>query len=115
MQRCCDATVEVEGKPESGVKAKLGEECDWRASDGLAAENGVPQEQMATKAGRAISILHEMTAGGPVAVAKIRERAEVEDVSWRIMQEAKTTLGIKYWKPKGTNANVWGWEGALNI
>lgn len=104
------ATVTIEGKPETTVKAVLGEECDWRASDGLAAEEGVDREKMATKQTDAEALLRRMTDNGqtPCAQAKIKAEAQSAGIGWRTVEEAKKRVGYDSWKPTGTNANVWG-------
>ncbi|MCW2984311.1 MAG: hypothetical protein JWR63_1881 [Conexibacter sp.] len=106
-----DATVMIEGKAEKLVQVVLGDECDWKASDGLAAEAGADGDRLADKARGAESMLREMLGGGPVAVKKLEAEAKSRDIGWRTVQTAKKALGVASWKPKGTNAQVWGWSG----
>ena len=101
--------VEIEGKPEDYVRAVLGEECHWRASDGLAAEAGISDEKLAGKGGIATEMLREMLADGPRAVEELKAEAQEREIGWRTVEAAKATLGLLSWKPKGANANVWGW------
>lgn len=103
-----EATVEVEGRPAKLPRAEVGEECDYRANDLMAAEAGVDREKIGGKLGEAIAMLNELLAEGPVAVEVLKEEAGRRDIGWRTVETAKGSVGAKAGHAGGTAA--WTWE-----
>ncbi|MGI8440903.1 MAG: AAA family ATPase [Thermoleophilaceae bacterium] len=101
-----EATATVKGRPQKYVRADFGEECDHTANELLAAEAGVEREGP-TKQTAAMGLIHEMLADGPKAVAALKQAAEDREISWRTLERAKETAGVKAKQVPG------GWVWAL--
>lgn len=91
-----EATVQVEGQPATLPRAELGEECDYGANDLMAAEAEVSRDKIGGKAGEAQSMLYDLLLGdGPKAARVVEEEAGRRELSWRTVEAAKASLGVK--------------------
>jgi hypothetical protein len=87
------------------VAAVIGEECDVRAGQMLAAEQGF-ENLSDRKADQALTWLRHELEDGPRAVKALQERAEAAGHKWRTVERAKVDLGAMASQgPQG-----WVWE-----
>lgn len=92
--RLNETSVDVAGHPATLPRAELGEECDHRANDLVAAEASIDREKIGGKRGEAVAMLHELLADGPVAVESIKEEAGRREIGWRTVETAKGEIGV---------------------
>jgi hypothetical protein len=105
--KLAEETVQVEGKPATYPRAELGEECHYTANDLFAAEAGITEDKAAGKSRDAFRLLYDLLNDGPHARNAIQDEADKRGIGWRTVEQAKTEIGVKSYRPKGAKAWVW--------
>jgi hypothetical protein len=80
---------------------------DWENVD---VDELMTDNKRKTKKDKAVQLLRQWLADGPVLVTTLEARAKAAHIGWRTMQDAKKESGAVSDKPEGTRFDEWRWK-----
>jgi putative DNA primase/helicase len=101
------ADVTIKAQRQEIVRAVLGDECEVRAEEMLAAEQGHERPGQGAES-EAFRWLRRQLEDGPKAVNALMEAAEDAGHAWRTIERAKKELGVRSKRVSG--AKGWTWD-----